>query len=172
MLPDDARVSFVCAVRHLAGVHDRLYTVGEPLVEPLPDGERGRVEHDAPRRVAHSFGETAFHVLFLAPVDVFALRAVRGLCGVHPLKQPVLTLRDPVACRRHYRAPDLSFNNAPSSFRIFFSIRAAVLSRPTRRVLSTSSRHAAKAASGVACSPRCTSTLNLERREPGLPVIS
>src|ERR671916_951654 len=141
MLPNDAPVSLVCAVRHLAGVHERLQALGEPRVEPLPDGQRARVEHDAPRRVAHSFGETALHVLFLPAVDVLALWAVRGLGGVHALEQPVLALGDPVARRRHYLASVLSLIT-PSSFRIFASIRAAVFSRPTRRALSTSSSHA------------------------------
>jgi hypothetical protein len=61
----------LCGVPALAGVHERLETVGEPRAEPLPDGERAHV--------AHRFSEPAFHDLFLAPADVFALRSVLGL---------------------------------------------------------------------------------------------
>src|SRR4028118_1042417 len=71
MVADDALVPDVGAVCHLAGVHERLETVGEPRAEPLPDGERAHV--------AYRFSEPAFHDLFLAPADVFGLRSVLGL---------------------------------------------------------------------------------------------
>src|SRR5215204_2057085 len=151
----------------------------KPPLEVLRELDVPAIGDDSPVRIPSGLAQLG-PCLFLCLIgDVAALSVrpevraavARDLPSLIPARRDVPVAVRPLGHRASLRYVVAS-PIAPSSFRIFVSIRAAVLSRPTRRALSTSSRHAASAASGVPCSPRCTSTLNTDRRDPGLPVIS
>jgi hypothetical protein len=145
MRPDDTLVPLIGPLAHIVA-----HAIGELPGQVLPYGYGARVVGESPCRVAHRFGGLALDYFVLPVVDILPLGTIWGLDSVHPLKESVLALRDPVSRRGHQPSPFVrscgltlsalaSLLTVPEYAPLLSASSAAIVARPTSESVASSS---------------------------------